>query len=532
MKKRSLALVLCLIVLLSIGTVPVSAEGTDTVVKAQSFLDGILAFKGADGEEALDGFISSLAENAGVGSSEWYVLSLSQYGSYGFSGYETALASYLENNSVRSASSRLKYALCLAAVGSTNGYISSALEDSVGEQGIMSFVFGLHLLNNGYVCSKYTLSDIKAKLLEMQCEDGGWAVTGTNGDADVTAMTVQALAPCYENDRDVASAVDKALSFLSERQLEDGDYSSYGKANSESTSQVLIALSALGIDPLSDGRFIKNGNTVLEGLEKYRLSDGSFSHVEDGGYNEYATVQAFCASVSYIRMLEGKPSLYLLDNARPDEVETDDTTGADNDADNGADNDSGARHGYKLPACLIMIGLGACACILLWAFKKRNVKNFIAVLCVVAIGVTVVLVTDVQTADGYYNGVGSPKENVVGRVVMSIRCDTVAGRTDDIPKNGIVLDPVELEISEGDTVYTVLVEAARIYKIQFENKGGASYVYIAGINYLYEFDYGDLSGWVYKVNGVRPSVGAGEYVLKDGDVIEWQYTLELGNDLD
>jgi hypothetical protein len=52
--------------------------------------------------------------------------------------------------------------------------------------------------------------------------------------------------------------------------------------------------------------------------------------------------------------------------------------------------------------------------------------------------------------------------------------------------------------------------------------------YISGINYIYEFDFGDLSGWTYTVNGKTPSVGASQYTLKDGDVIEWKYTLTLG----
>ena len=64
-----------------------------------------------------------------------------------------------------------------------------------------------------------------------------------------------------------------------------------------------------------------------------------------------------------------------------------------------------------------------------------------------------------------------------------------------------------------------------------ENAGQWDMVYIAGINYLYEFDFGDLSGWIYHVNGSAPSVGCGEYILKDGDRIEWLYTCDLGNDL-
>ena len=56
--------------------------------------------------------------------------------------------------------------------------------------------------------------------------------------------------------------------------------------------------------------------------------------------------------------------------------------------------------------------------------------------------------------------------------------------------------------------------------------------YVAGIHYLYEYDFGDLSGWMYHVNGTAPSVCSDAYVLADGDVIEWLYSCEIGNDLD
>ena len=55
--------------------------------------------------------------------------------------------------------------------------------------------------------------------------------------------------------------------------------------------------------------------------------------------------------------------------------------------------------------------------------------------------------------------------------------------------------------------------------------------YISGINYLYEFALGDLSGWIYFVNGESPSVSCDQYQLKDGDFVEWLYSCELGNDL-
>ena len=65
-----------------------------------------------------------------------------------------------------------------------------------------------------------------------------------------------------------------------------------------------------------------------------------------------------------------------------------------------------------------------------------------------------------------------------------------------------------------------------------EKSGAEGMIYIVGIGYIYEFDFGDLSGWIYYVNGVSPSIGCDQYVLKDGDSIRWLYSLELGNDIE
>ena len=73
----------------------------------------------------------------------------------------------------------------------------------------------------------------------------------------------------------------------------------------------------------------------------------------------------------------------------------------------------------------------------------------------------------------------------------------------------------------------ILTEACRKNSIQLEKSGG----YVTGINYLYEFDYGDLSGWIFSVNGEKSSLGSDEYILSDGDEIEWEYTCEMGNDI-
>ncbi len=549
MKHKFLAGLLCCLILLScIGTLSVTAEGNENAVaKANDFIGDIVAYR-QNNKNIQDWIDGSLTDRAGI-SSEWYILALSQYGDYDFTDYEESLLAYLAENDVASASSRQKYALCLATVGSTDRYISAVMNNSIGKQGIMSWIYGLHLLNNGYTSAEHTTDSVIAELLSMQLSDGGFAITGEYGDNDVTAMTVQALAPHYENKGEVKNAVDKALELLSRRQGENGGYAGYGVYNLESTAQVLVALSSLGIDSATDARFIKNGNTLLDGIEQYRLSDGSFCHEVGGESNDVATVQVFCSMVSYLRMKDGKSPLYILDKADPENVEPAPAVPVDTDNTDESEQptapsdteipntdiapDKPQKADYKPWAILVIASLGALSALVLLLLKKRNYKNFIAVIFIVAVAITVVLVTDFRSADDYYNEQDTPKENVIGEVTMTIRCDTIVGKSDSeyIPDDGIILAVTEFDIAEGETAYDILVEAAQKYNIQMENKGSAEMAYIAGLNYLYAFDFGDLSGWVYHVNGVQVSQGCGEYKLKDGDVIEWHYTCNLGKDI-
>lgn len=136
---------------------------------------------------------------------------------------------------------------------------------------------------------------------------------------------------------------------------------------------------------------------------------------------------------------------------------------------------------------------------------------------------------DIQSAEDYYQNVTQP-QNPCGSVTISIRCDTVAGM-ENAPENTEILPKTEVPISEGDTVFDVLTRATRSEGIRIEYSGSPQMAYIQGIADLYEFDCGDLSGWVYHVNGESPSVGCGECAVSDGDSIEWLYSLDLGNDV-
>lgn len=124
---------------------------------------------------------------------------------------------------------------------------------------------------------------------------------------------------------------------------------------------------------------------------------------------------------------------------------------------------------------------------------------------------------------------------------LTIRCDTVlnnmdklrANRNPPIPPNGIIVSAKTVTFTEGESVFAVLQREARSTGIHMETMNNPLYnsAYIKGINNLYEFDFGELSGWMYKVNGWFPNYGCSQYTLKQGDVIEWVYTCDLGNDV-
>ncbi len=539
MKKKILSITgVILSAIFTLGSITVQAEtDNDAIGRAQGLADGIVEYKLSEtGNEAVQDWIDKqLTENAGK-SSEWYVFGLSRYGNYDFSAYHNALLEYLSENEIRSAVSRQKYALILALTGDDDSYIFETLDNSIGEQGVMSYVYGLHLLNNGYKSNVTDTESTIAALLKLCKADGGWAIMGDTGETDTTAMALQALTPHYNNRADVKTAVDKALLLLSERQLESGDYSNYGVPNPESTAQVLIALTALGIDPVTDERFIKNGNTLFDGLETYQNSDRSFSHEKGKDTSESATVQTFYALVSYLNFSKGEGSIFdFAGNDIPFSEATENATTSDETSIEANPEPVGhteeKNDSYKLWACLIIIGVAVILAVILIALKKGRKQNLIVLTVIAAAMILFVNFTDFRSPESYYGEV-SEKENPVGMVTISVRCDTIVGKSDKdyIPSDGVIISDSFL-IEENETVFDILVEAAKKHSIQLDYAGTADTVYMAGINYIYEFDFGDLSGWLYKVNGETASTGCDRYVLKDGDSIEWLYTCEMGNDL-
>ncbi len=183
-------------------------------------------------------------------------------------------------------------------------------------QGINGAIWALIAIDSGnYTIPENPLTKTQATrelyinyLLEKQTKDGGWTLKGETADADITGMALQALSKYQDNEK-VKTATEKALLCLSFMQNESGGFSSYGKENSESSVQVLVALCELGI-PVTDNRFLKNGNTILDSIMSFYDGEKGFRHTKEGEINQMATEQCFYALIALKRINEGKSSLY------------------------------------------------------------------------------------------------------------------------------------------------------------------------------------------------------------------------------
>lgn len=153
----------------------------------------------------------------------------------------------------------------------------------------------------------------------LSATGGGWALSGKNADPDMTAMTLQALAP-YKNQSAVAEAAEAAFAKLSEIQGDNGGYTSWGSVNSESCAQVVVACASWGINPDTDARFVKNGKSVVDALLAHYLEDEArFQHIIGDGANGMATDQGSYALVAYNRLVNKQPALYDYSDVAIDE---------------------------------------------------------------------------------------------------------------------------------------------------------------------------------------------------------------------
>ena len=348
-------------------------------------------------------------------------------------------------------------------------------------QGVNGPIWALIALDSGAYpdpapaggASPVTRAALVSEVLSSRCADGGWTLLGDTLDVDITAMALTALAP-YTEDAAVQTAVDAALQLLSDSQLSTGGFVSWDTENCESAAQVLVALASLGIDPLTDSRFLKDGATVLDALCAFAVEGGGFRHIaEQTAPDNMATEQGFYALAAYDRFTRGQSRLFDMTAAAQDAYQTDPVPAGKPQP---VEPEDAQVDGNTTYTCTVSI---SCATLLDNMDKLSQNKRPL------------------------------------------------------VPADGVLLPETQVTFSAGESAFDVLQRVCRDNKLHMESSFTPLYnsAYIEGIGNLYEFDAGSLSGWMYAVNDWFPNYGCSRYQLQDGDTVRWVYTCDLGKDV-
>lgn len=123
------------------------------------------------------------------------------------------------------------------------------------------------------------------------------------------------------------------------------------------------------------------------------------------------------------------------------------------------------------------------------------------------------------------------EENYAGSVTLRVHCETVMEKgasSEDYPGIPVVFDG-KVSFSEDDTAFDVIDRTLKEKKIHIEFEDSSYGKYIKGLANIYAGDFGDMSGWLFKVNGDFAEVSCSAYKLSDGDDIELVYSCEMGD---
>jgi len=461
------------------------------------------------------------------------------------------------------------------SVGGRN--LLTALNDLtyVKKQGSNGPIWALIAVDSGNY--EYTKREqLIEAILADRTDDGGWTYGEGGADADMTAMAIQALAPYNDDEHPtVKSAISTALKLLSGMQNDDGGFSSMGYRNCESAAQVVVALSALGLDANTDSRFVKNGHSVLENLLTYEQADGSFWHLIDGSgnaNNQMSAEQGTYALVAYDRYVKNKNSLYDMtdvvkreDASAQEVIDMIDSIGEVNEY--SYDAIAEARNAYnKLSAAdkakvtnynTLTAAEDAYKAILsekqterykelkahydeLLSDKTKKYgtaakKKLLSVLQTAQrdmnAAVSCERVEEIfQKAMSDLDAVKPGDIEVTFRLIGALEATQDVDLTKDsyLPEYVTWVPTKTYALQENATVYDLFTEAMSDAGLRYI---GAESNYVStiyapsclGSYALSEFTNGKKSGWMYTVNGKHPNQGLKNWTLNDGDVVIWHY---------
>ena len=292
----------------------------------------------ADGVQNL---LSTLLENisssyVNSGFDPWIMMDMSAYADYApDTAHKTSPAarqSYL-NSAIEALSSSgcsdqtyAKEILALTSIGadparlypvnSNTSFSAVAGLNSVSHStSVWSAPYTLAAYNQGDFQSERYETALVDALLDNQQADGSWKEFGT---IDTTANAIAGLS-FYAGDPAVDAAIQKAVTYLSGEQLEDGTFDEGDSgwptvSNANSTAMVIVALAAVGINPADDARFVKNGYSVLDGLLSFALDDLSgFGRSDGSTLNASATEQGFRALVAAAQVISSGSAYQIYD---------------------------------------------------------------------------------------------------------------------------------------------------------------------------------------------------------------------------
>ncbi len=285
----------------------------DAVANLKQAMDGLLLLNPED----LDGKVAVSIEAIGdlfIGSvSPWEVMDMAYGGRIGDidrAGFvKEAISAF--NSSTISATDIERTIIALTSIGVD----ASKVEDGQGnvynfidrivniedDLQVNALAFALLALDSGQyevpADAKWTREALIQELLDTQIYNQGWNWSKDEivSDVDMTAMVVAALAPYY-TDADVKTAVDNAINYL---HLKQGYYGAFGDSiNSNSTAMVIIAATALGLDPAAE--FEISGQDPVSALfSQFMTTDKLFGYTDNEEFNRLATEQVFRALLAY-----------------------------------------------------------------------------------------------------------------------------------------------------------------------------------------------------------------------------------------
>lgn len=426
----------------------------------------------------------------------------------------------------------------LGADGSEAAELGAYNNALLGRQGFNAYIWALIAINvTGAEPPENPLNTAESLtdyIISQQHEDGSFALFGDAGDVDITAAAVYALA-----DSGIPEAQQSARRGAEWLAAIDGMYCSLGTPTCESTAQAVIAFCAAGMPE-------KAQEAALQ-LEQYRR-EGGYAHLLDGEVNGLATVQTLEAFTALELSGSGEtlfgaalhsaaenPAAAVPGTVENTPEELPNSTEEQAQAVPG-NTPAGLAGGQIKLILSIIAGIAAAVCSVCFIIRRKKALIPAAVLLAAVCGGVWLL--DIRSPEEYYSG-----ENQGSLLVeISAECTTVLTKMDDIdsavnppeliPEDGVVISRCEVSLPEGATAFDALIEAARQQRVRVDYTGASSMgTYVSGIGGIYEFGFGGLSGWMYRVNGEFPDVSSADITLNPGDVVEFVYTCDLGHDV-